>query len=283
MHSVYCCIPRAWLKMAELIELIKKPQATSVVWNYCGLKADDKGVPIAEEEHRPVCRTCKKSEPAKGGNTSNLMSHMKDHHPILYTEAFPGPSNKVKSTVSKNKLTGQPSIMEIVESGKTFNPQSPQALEINRTIAYFIAKDAQPFTTVERPECKALIAKLSPRYVIPSRKHFVEHEIPQLYREVKENIVQRLQEAEFFAVTTDLWTSNSNNPFMSFTVHFIDSNWDFQSLCLDTVSLFEDHTGQNIADAFEEVLGNWNLCSSRLVTTTTDNGTNYVAAFTSLE
>ena len=70
---------------------------------------------------------------------------------------------------------------------------------------------------------------------------------------------------------------------MSFTVHFIDSNWDLQSVCLDTVPLFEDHTGQNIADTFEEVLGNWNLCSSQLVATTTDNGTYCVAAFTSLE
>ena len=244
------------------LELVKKPRATSVVWNYFGLKTDSRGVPIAEEEHRPVCRTCGKSVPAKGGNTSNLMSHLKDPHPMLYAEAFPGPSNKAKSTVSKNKLTSQPSIVEMIESGKKFNPQSLQAQEINRAVAYFIAKDAQPFITVERPGFKALISKLSPRYVIPSRKHFVEHEIPQLYSKVKENVVQRLKEAEFFAVTTDLWTSHSNNPFMSFTVHFIDSNWDLQSICLDTVPLFEDHTGQNIADAFEEVRGNWNLCSS---------------------
>ena len=30
-----------------------------------------------------VCRNCKKPVLAKGGNTSNLLSHLKLHHPLL--------------------------------------------------------------------------------------------------------------------------------------------------------------------------------------------------------
>ena len=36
---------------------------------------------------------------------------------------------------------------------------------------------------------------------------------------------------------------------MTLTVHFIDKTWNLQSFCLDTVPIFADHTGQNIADA----------------------------------
>ena len=57
---------------------------------------------------------------------------------------------------------------------------------------------------------------------------------------------------------------------------YILSNWVIQSLCLDTVPLFEDHTGQIIADAFQEVFENWNLSSEKLVATTTDSASSYI-------
>ena len=102
-----------------------------------------------------------------------------------------------------------------------------------------------------------MVAKLNPRHVLPSRKHFVELEIPQVYSEMKEKVVLlKLQEAKHFSITNDMWTSTSNHSFMSFTVHFIDSDWALQSFCIDTVPIFEDRTGQNIAHAFLEVLQN---------------------------
>ena len=48
--------------MAELpATLVKENNAKSVVWVYFGLTADEKGVPVPSEEHRPVSRTCKKA------------------------------------------------------------------------------------------------------------------------------------------------------------------------------------------------------------------------------
>ena len=44
-----------------------------------------------------------------------------------------------------------------------------------------------------------MVAKLNPRHVSTSRKHFVELEIPQLYSEVIEKVVlPKLQEAKHF-------------------------------------------------------------------------------------
>jgi len=47
--------------------------------------------------------------------------------------------------------------------------------------------------------------------------------------------------------------------------------------------MLEDHSGQNIAEAFVDVLGNWDLNISKLVATTTDSGSNFVAAFNFLD
>ena len=49
------------------------------------------------------------------------------------------------------------------------------------------------------------------------------------------------------------------------------------TFCLDTVPLFEDHTGQNLAKAIQDILRNWKLDSDNLVGITTDNDSNFVS------
>jgi len=44
-----------------------------------------------------------------------------------------------------------------------------------------------------------------------------------------------------------------------------------------------DHKGQNLAEAFQDILANWNLSQDKLVFTTTDNGSNFISAFDLLE
>jgi len=95
-------------------------------------------------------------------------------------------------------------------------------------------------------------------------------------------VVPALKQAKFYAGTTDLWTSGACDPYMTFTIHFIDSNWDLRSFCLEATPLYADHTGQNIADAIVDILDNWELSTNGLIATTTDNGSNIVAAFRSL-
>ena len=154
------------LKMADELttSLVRKPRAVSVVWDYFGLRMDDNGSVITLEEQRPVCRTCYKSVPAKGGNTSNLMAHLKEHHPELYAEALTSQKSKEGNSSTKNNMktaeTGskQPTIIDLVEAARKFSSNSPQALMLNRAVAYFIAKDAQPFYTVER--FRAMVASL---------------------------------------------------------------------------------------------------------------------------
>lgn len=83
----------------------------------------------------------------------------------------------------------------------------------------------------------------------------------------------------YYSATTDLWTSRSCHPYLSYTIHFVDSTWELQSLCLETFPLFEDHTGKAIIDTISDIMANWELKSEQLVCTTTDNGRNFVAGF----
>ena len=133
--------------------LVKKANSKSIVWNYFGLKANEHGIALPEEEEGPICRTCKKAVSAKGGNTSNLLTHLRDHHPDLYAEAIPH--------CSQTKATKhQPTLHEVIDKIKKYDPKSSRAQLLNKAVAYYIAKDMQSLYTVKKPGFRHLIHTL---------------------------------------------------------------------------------------------------------------------------
>lgn len=71
------------------------------------------------------------------------------------------------------------------------------------------------------------------------------------------------------------------HPYLSYTLHFIDKEWKLKSICLEIVSMFEDHTYINIINSITDILSNCHISSKKLVITITDNGSNFVVGFNS--
>uniref|UniRef100_A0A1X7V4E6 Uncharacterized protein n=1 Tax=Amphimedon queenslandica TaxID=400682 RepID=A0A1X7V4E6_AMPQE len=86
-----------------------------------------------------------------------------------------------------------------------YSAQSSEAKYLNTAVTYYIAKDALPVFTVTKSGFKHFLSKLNPRYEVPSRKHFTEHEIPSLYSNIRDNKVQpAVTKASVFTGTTGL-------------------------------------------------------------------------------
>ena len=66
------------------VRIVQKPNTTSSIWNYFGVKADGNDVPIPDELEKPVCKLCNKPISAKRSNTTNLRTHLKDNHSDAY-------------------------------------------------------------------------------------------------------------------------------------------------------------------------------------------------------
>ena len=128
-----------------------------------------------------------------------------------------------------------------------------------------------------------MLATFDPRYELPSCKYFSKIGIPRLYNSVKSAVEKELKEMEFFSATTDLWSSEVMHPYISLTIHFVNQLWEMKNLCLQTVFLPCDHTGDNIAEALKEGVDSWSLKEEQLVYITTDNGSNVVCATTKLK
>ena len=71
-----------------------------------------------------------------------------------------------------------------------------------------------------------------PRYNIPSRKHFSNTVIPELYEQTRQGIVEELSNTAYVALTTDGWTSRATESYLTVTAHYITSEWEIKSSVL---------------------------------------------------
>ena len=198
--------------MAELVDgtfVAKKKNTKSVVWQYFGLRSTKEGDIVEKEQDKPVCRICGRSVHAKGSNTTNLFQHLREYHPLVYAEVAPQTCKQCSSV--------QASLSDFVAKSSKYSSSSVQAMELIRAVTYFLAKDGVPLSTVDKLGFRNMV--VNPRYQLPSRRHFSDHEIPQLYAHVRDNVVMPVfREAECFSATT------ACEPYMTFTVHFIYQN-----------------------------------------------------------
>ena len=148
------------------IQLTSKKNTKSPVWQYFALRTNEEGGVIKQDVDKPVCKTCGKSVNAKSSNTTNLFQHLREHHPSLYAEVTPSVLKK------KDGTTNQPTLSDIVAKSSKFSSNSLQVKELNRAVTFYLAKDAVPLFTVDRPGFRHMVAKLNPRYQLPSRRHF---------------------------------------------------------------------------------------------------------------
>jgi hypothetical protein len=81
-----------------------------------------------------------------------------------------------------------------------------------------IIADEKPFCSVENPIFKAFIALLQPKFRLFGRTT-VKKDIMAMYDKMKLKISLDLAETNQVALTTDLWTSLNQTPYMVISAH----------------------------------------------------------------
>uniref|UniRef100_A0A672RI62 BED-type domain-containing protein n=1 Tax=Sinocyclocheilus grahami TaxID=75366 RepID=A0A672RI62_SINGR len=271
--------------------LVDKEHSRSAIWKYFGYETNEHGKP--KDTSKPICKSCYRAVLTKGANTSNLAKHLKDRHPDLYKE-FREVGNcshfNITETLTKMKedetqpatktIHSQPTLPAVFEQQRKYEANSNEAKKLNRAVAVYICMDQVPVYTVEKPGFKQLLEDLNNRYALPSRNFFMHTEIPALYNETKEIVMNRLGRKTFFSCTTDLWTSRATSTFMAVTLQFVTETWDMQSWCLGCIGLNSEHTAECLREALEEMIQEaWKLDMSYMAGITTDNASANKKAF----
>ncbi|KAL0167516.1 hypothetical protein M9458_035738, partial [Cirrhinus mrigala] len=111
----------------------KRGKVSSPVWQFFGYYKS------ARSQTNVVCKLCKTVVPAKTGNTTNLMYHPLEHSRIQ-------PTTSVAATPHKQQTT-----MERYSASVPYDKESKRYKDIMEAVAYHIAKDMLPLSTVEKP------------------------------------------------------------------------------------------------------------------------------------
>ena len=252
--------------------LVSKANTTSKVWRYFGLTLEGSGKP--KNSNLPVCRICFTEVSAKWGNTSNLFTHLQKKHPDKYLEVRPIKLNSTATSTASTK-EGQQTMEQCVARSQMISTSSTEHKKLTRAVTRFLAKDMLPPYAVDKSGFREMIKTINPRYQLPHKDYFSRFAISSLYAEVHTDVEKKITSSRFYySATTDLWSSCTTEPYLSYTLHVIDDEWSLQSYCLQANFMPVSHTGENLQDALSSTIQDWNLDETRQVVITTDNASN---------
>lgn len=257
-------------------------------------------------EGKVKCVYCGQILSFKNNSTSTLIRHMKTKHPVQIIsrqtieqeveheniESLPSTS-KSQETTPPNPSTSTAGIttattreIKIKNKNQPISGffQRPLSItkqkEIDKQLISMITKEYHPFSIVEDKEFKKLLFLLNPSYKIPTRKTVSNSLIPSMYNQTADIVRSRLERAFAVCLTTDGWTSRTNDSFYSVTAHYIveeDKKTYLSSDLLGCISYTDRHTGENICNKLKDTIHEWKL-DNKIAAIVSDNAANMKAA-----
>lgn len=217
---------------------------SSPAWSFFSVVEDDNTVAICKACSARIARGGKK---ASSFNTTNLIAHLKSRHRgeevLNEYEAAAAAVNSVKAKTTPPQKFVVP-IQQSFEKCKSFSRDSEKSKAINDKVMEFIALGDQPFSVVEDPSFRKLIAHLEPRYTLPSRRFFSDVSLPALYDIVATHIHNLIDNNGLHvSFTTDIWTSDvSPVSMLSLTAQWLDQDFNLQKAMLHAQECPGSHT-----------------------------------------
>lgn len=148
---------------------------------------------------------------------------------------------------------------------------------VNDKIINLFINGLLPLRLVELPEFIDLIKCLQPNRHVPTRAALRQVVVDKT-RDLKQQLTALLKDQTDVATTTDCWSAYGKS-YIGVTVHWIKrETLQRQSACLALRRMTGSHTFDVIAAALDDIHAEFGI-RRKIVRTTTDNGSNFVKAF----
>ncbi|XP_047103747.1 E3 SUMO-protein ligase ZBED1-like, partial [Schistocerca piceifrons] len=156
-----------------------------------------------------------------------------------------------------------------------------QKKKVDSKLMGLFTKDYQPFSIVNDSGFRSFVHALNPAYEIPSRRTVTNVMLPAAYAEANEKVQQKLQGIKTICLTTDCWTSASNESYMAVTGHFINEQFRLQSVLLECSHFSGAHTSSNLSTALIKITDKFSL-GGKILMVVTDNAPNIKNAISTI-
>ena len=227
-----------------------------------------------------LCGPCKKPLSSALNTTSNFKKHLETVHKSTKLVAKePKKSTAESANAGKRWIdcdntdeSNQPKRQCTLLSKSTVCPTRLRTL-----ISEYIIEDMLPLSTVESQAFRRLIGGISSAQV-PDRKSITLH-LDKVFEDMKQKVKAALDAIDAVSTTTDVWTGH-NRSYLGMTAHWINPITLMRckaALCCTRV--VGHHTYDVLAAKIEHVHSSYGL-TRKVTATVTDNGSNFVKAFT---
>ncbi len=143
-----------------------------------------------------------------------------------------------------------------------------------KKLAAMCATDLRPISICEGRGLREFCKELNPGYTVASKTTMGNY-LHLLYHEETATLVELVKiHVAGAALTTDIWTSLATGGYLTLTCHFIKNDWKFTYVALATRKLADRHTGENTANKFRAITGEYGLHPGLITALVTDDGSN---------
>ena len=131
---------------------------------------------------------------------------------------------------------------------------------------------------------RRLMQHIEPRYTLPSRRHFSDVCLPELYNSIASRVRELLgtedsSDLPYISFTTDIWSSDvSPTSMLSMTAQWVDENFQLKRVVLQCQEFKGSHTSAAIKDAFSSMFERWGIDRTRVHAVVSDNARNMIKA-----
>ena len=140
----------------------------------------------------------------------------------------------------------------------------------------------RPFAVVDGDGFRGMLTAFNPEYKIKSRNTY--HSMAnRVYKDTLTKLKVIMAGVSNLSITTDMWSSNAQESYISITAHWLDDDLKMQNAVLKTEEMAESHTGVHLKARIEACLGEFGILLSAVVATVADNGSNIVCALNLIE
>lgn len=259
------------------VDYTGRPSVRAPIWKHFRMAPND--------EYRSLCKYCNTTFKIVTGSTTSMIRHLQKKHSKIAAEFNKEQSRRKAEKVGKmkkhvDKLTSHQLTLQESFGGETkWSSDNPKSITLTKKIGIWMAKSLHPYSLVEEEGLKDVLNEAVPKYTIPSRTTFSRNVIPQLYDEKRQQIMHELQSdlgtAESISLTSDLWTSRTNDPYLALTLHYMSETFSMKRFCLGNEYCPGEKTAECISDKICMILNDWDLASLTIpIYVVTDNGKN---------
>ena len=209
-----------------------------------------------------------------------LWKHLERHHSAEFKAAQDsGVLENHQTKRRKVYVNGTITLQTLIDRKVKYPADHPKQMELTRYLAEWISDAVLPFAVVKNSRFMHFLEKLNPRFDCPSEKVLRQKIFLEVFEKLKGHVVSILETdvGENASLTTDLWTSPTNNSFISLTLHYLDADFQQKMVVLGCFPFDESHEGSAIQERINGIVEEYGLFQ-KIHLVEWDNAANVVAA-----